>query len=207
MTVHRSCFTSRKTCYLRLDCKTGQWCFFDAACFDYFLVRLRNFLSLYRTELHAYALLPDSIHLLLTPVSVGDIDFLLRAVTSAYTHYFNIRFRRRSVLINRDYYCSPLSEEQSAINWYILVETKPEKHGLVALPGEYKWSSYCINAFGGHGNFITMHKHYRKIGNSPGERFKRYREYIASTSTSIQEYAAITTESRQFSYQQKRSFY
>ena len=42
-------------------------------------------------------------------------------------------------------------------------------------PGEYRWSSYLVNAEGKLSNLCTPHSEYLALGKSPSERQKNYR--------------------------------
>ena len=46
---------------------------------------------------------------------------------------------------------------------------------MVATPGEYEWSSYRINADGGHSDFLTPHALYQRLGPDTEARMASYR--------------------------------
>lgn len=154
--------------------------FYDEACFQFYLARLASRLRYYQVALHAFLLLREHVWLLLTAPSPATIDRLIVGVDSTYCEYFNGRFRRStSPRTNRRHYrCLPCQESVRIGQKYI--EREPLRQGLVSHPGQWTWSSYCRNAFGGNTEFLTPHSAFIS---SRGERVLHscvYREFIAA---------------------------
>jgi putative transposase len=60
------------------------------------------------------------------------------------------------------------------------IELNPVRAGMVASPGDYRWSSYRINAAGGGQAAITPHALYLALGRDQEERGYAYRELFRS---------------------------
>ena len=63
-----------KTYYVLLEGHDNKLCFVDSACYKYYLTRLKSCLEAYQIELHCYALLPNKIHLLMSPSTPTGIS-------------------------------------------------------------------------------------------------------------------------------------
>ncbi|MBI4745378.1 MAG: transposase [Deltaproteobacteria bacterium] len=106
-----------------------------------FLYYLDSAKERYGAAIHAYCLMSNHFHLLLeTPR--GNLSEIMRHIVGAYTTYFNIKRKRaghlfqgryKSILIEGDEYATELSR---------YIHLNPVRAGIVALPEEYKWSSY-----------------------------------------------------------------
>jgi len=52
----------------------------------------------------------------------------------------------------------------------------PARAGMMQHPGEYRWSSYGVNARGEKSNVIKPHSLYKKLGKTSKERQDAYQE-------------------------------
>lgn len=175
----RRLFIAGQSYFILLEGHNGNNCFYDAACYRYYLARLTSALPAFQIALHAYVLLPNEIQLLLTPSTPTGISQLMKLVGGAYVQYFNGRFARSGSLWKGRYKSSLIQADFRLLACQRYMETAPQRQQLVTHPGEYAWSSYCANAFGGNA-VLTPHEEMRKAGRSRSNRFKYYREFLAS---------------------------
>ena len=178
MSRQRRMFVQGKTCFIMLEGHNSNQCFFDDACYRFYLSRIGSCLAHYQVEMHAYVLLPNEIQLLLTPGTAAGISQLMKTVGGAYVQYFNHRFERSGSLWKGRFKSSQLPDAVDALDVQKLMELVPLRKGLVEHPGEYPWSSYCINAFGGHGNLLTPHPAYLALSSPRANRFRDYRSLL-----------------------------
>ena len=66
--------------------------------------------------------------------------------------------------------------ERYLLEIYRYIELNPVRAGMVADPGEYRWSSYQINGLGKTSDLCTPCHEYLSLGKEPSERQKNYRE-------------------------------
>ena len=175
-------FIPGQSYFILLEGHNGNHCFYDAACYRYYLARLTNCLAPYQTQLHAYVLLPNEIQLLLTPMTPTGISELMKMVGVAYAQYFNNRFARTGSLWKGRFKSSLIQSDARLLLCQKYMELAPLRHALVQHPGEYPWSSYCANAFGGHW-VVSHHEQVRKAVPGKGNRFAAYRDYLATALT------------------------
>ena len=147
-----------ETCLVVQEASGGTCGFFDAACYQFYLRHLVHCLAYFQITLHAYALLPDRIWLLLTPRSPRAVENLLASVNRTYTAYFNARFSRGTKPWSRPHRQIPVRASAAVLVCQKLVELEPVHSGAVQHAGTWLWSSYSANAFGGRRKFVTRHR-------------------------------------------------
>lgn len=155
--------------------------FFDTACIRFYHTRLVHRLRYYQSELHAYALLPDTIWLLITARSPRVVDRLLIGVNAAYGEYFNTRFCRATRPWAHYRRCSEITCPDFLPVCQKFIEQAPVRDGIVRHPGEWQWSSYCHNAFGGTAPWLTPHPDVARRFRLTQSDHSRYREFIADS--------------------------
>lgn len=153
--------------------------FYDNACYRFYLLHLLNCLGTFQIKLHAYVLKTDGIWFLATPGTPKAALSLIKFVNQSYSSYFNTRFDR-SVKVWRDIPKSSLVQgDQLVLDCQKFIERVPLKYDSINHPGEYEWSSYCANSFGGTSRFLTHHKSFSALIKQSDSPYKRYREFIA----------------------------
>ncbi len=178
MAHNKRYFLPGETYFISQQGQGGNLCFFDDACFEHYLTRIVNCLKVYQVQLHSFALLPNEIYLLMTPSTPTGISSLLKAVGNAYVQYYNNRFERSGILWKGPFNSCLIPNSGSVVECQKYIELAPVRARLVSRPGEYRWSTYCINAFGGHGIRVTMHDQYKEFGARSSNRFRQYRDYV-----------------------------
>jgi putative transposase len=153
--------------------------FADNACYRYYTVRLLNCLHAYNVTLHAYILMPNEVQLLLTPGIPKGVNELLEVVNQAYTEYLKARFGASENCLEFKSEFSLVQEGSLLFDCQKYLELAPVRSQLVEHPGEYEWSSYCVNAFGGHGKLLAPHRPYRKMAMQLPNHFAVYRRFLA----------------------------
>lgn len=175
----RRLFVAGQTYFILLQGHNGNNCFYDAACFRFYLGRLFNCLGHFDVRLHAYVLLPNEIQLLFTPATPTGISELMKLVGGAYVQYFNNRFTRSGSLWRGRFRSCLVPSGRGTLDCQKYMELAPLRQGCATHPGAYEWSSYCSNAFGGS-PVLVMHDALRNhFGSGPG-RFQAYRDYMVT---------------------------
>lgn len=154
-------------------------CFFDVQDYQFYLELLKQLLHRYAVRLHAYVLMTNHIHLLLTPSDKEGISNLMKVVGSRYAYYMNKQYRRTGTLWEGRHKSSPVDTETYLLKCYRYIELNPVAASMVTRPDEYQWSSYGVNAWGDESVIVTPHEEYCRLGETPQERCTSYRELIA----------------------------
>ncbi|WP_416137071.1 hypothetical protein ACM26W_11145 [Halomonas sp. HK25] len=69
-----------------------------------------------------------------------------------------------------------MGESRYLLACHVYIELNPVRAGMVAHPGEYRWSSYAANAQGQADPIVTPHAAIAELGASAAERRHSYRE-------------------------------
>lgn len=91
--------------------------------------------------IHAFVLMDNHVHLLLTPRHPGALSRAMRAVGQCYVQAFNARHGRCGALWQGRFKSSLVDSERYLLTVIRYIELNPVRAAMVATPDEYKWSS------------------------------------------------------------------
>lgn len=151
-------------------------CFFEEENYCVYLNLMREVLLRYGNRLHAYCLMTNHVHLLITPTNAEGISNLMRVVGSRYAIYVNRRYSRSGTLWEGRHKASAVDTNGYLLKCYRYIELNPVSANMVSSPDEYAWSSYTANARGIWNPSITPHPVYQSLGAEPGQTLHNYRE-------------------------------
>ena len=157
-------------------------CFFSDIDRRFYLKCLAKYASRRRCAIHAYVLMTNHVHLLITPDTEASCGFLMKHVGQLYSQYFNKVYRRTGALWEGRFRSCVVQNERYLLTCYCYIELNPVRAALVAHPAEYRWSSYQDNVSGDPHGFITAHPEYRRLGADGAERSRAYASLIGGQS-------------------------
>jgi putative transposase len=138
-----------------------------------------HWLGVYATNLgcavHAYVLMGNHVHLLMTPSHAGGVSRLMRSLGERYTRYIGEAHERSGPLLEERFKALTLRSRQHLLDCMRYIELNPVRAHLVATPGEYRWSSFRSNALGHEDALVTPHSCYCALGRSAAARQAAYR--------------------------------
>ncbi|MGZ8274111.1 MAG: transposase [Burkholderiaceae bacterium] len=164
--------------------------FVDQADRERYLATLREIAAVARLAVHAYALMPNHVHLLVTPQAAGDVGRVVQALGRRYVRWFNDRHSRTGALFEGRYRSTVVEAERYLLACMRYVELNPVRAGFAAQPGEFVWSSHRHHVGRAVDPLITDHPVYWALGNTPFERQAAYL-HLFEQSPSEAELAAI----------------
>ena len=129
---------------------------------------------------HAYCLMTNHVHLVLTSPSAAELGGLMQDMGRRYVQYVNRTYQRSGGLWQGRYKSSYIQTERYLLTCQRYVELNPVRAEMVKAPGEYRWSSYRANALGVVNPLITPHHEYLNLGASPESRLQAYRELFVA---------------------------
>lgn len=118
----------------------------------------------HRLDIHAYVLMTNHVHLLVTPETEESLPKTMQSIGRRYVQYFNRTYRRTGTLWEGRYKATVIDSDEYFMACSRYIELNPVRAGMVSSPGEYPWSSYQINALGKNLEFITPHVNYLALG-------------------------------------------
>lgn len=128
--------------------------------------------------IHAYVLMSNHFHLLATPEAEGGLSAMMQALGRRYVRAYNQRHGRTGTLWEGRYKATIIESERYLITCMAYIELNPVRAGVVALPGEYPWSSYAHQIGMRHDPLVTPHSLYWALGNTPFSREAAYRSVV-----------------------------
>ena len=156
-----------------------QPCFLDDRDRRRYLDDLRVLARENACAIHAYVLMTNHVHLLLTPGPTGRVDRMMQALGRRYVRWFNDTHCRSGTLWEGRYRSGPVHAEDYLLRCHRYIELNPVRAGLASAASEFPWSSYGVNALGLADALVSPHDFYLALGRDAMERQRAYREFVA----------------------------
>ncbi len=158
-------------------------CFFAEDDYRFYLDRLGRALKRYRVKCHAYVLMTNHVHLLLTPADEVGISKVMSLLGQHYVQYINHSYRRSGTLWEGRHKASIVNADEYLLLCYRYIELNPVRAGMVNSPDEYPWSSYLYHAWGKQNQILNDHELYLGLGKTDEDRHYSYRELFRAEMT------------------------
>jgi putative transposase len=155
-----------------------QPCFFQPVDRLRYLDDLRDISQRVGCAVHAYVLMTNHVHLLVTPSAPGQVGHVMQALGRRYVRYVNDRYRRTGTLWEGRYKSCPVESDDHLLRCYRYIELNPVRAAMVAAPADYPHSSYRANALGEHDPLLSPHSQHLALGTTPALRQQAYRAFV-----------------------------
>lgn len=123
---------------------------------------------------HAYVLMTNHIHLLLTPERADSVGRLFQSLGRHYVRYVNETYQRHGGLWEGRYKSNVIDSQAYLLTCMRYIELNPVRAGMVDHPAKYRWSSYAANALGVSNAILKAHAEYVALGGLPDDRQSVY---------------------------------
>ncbi len=140
----------------------------------YYLQKLEEACKKYDCEIHAYVLMTNHVHLLITPHSENGISKVMQYIGRYYVQYFNFQYQRTGTLWEGRYKATLLDSESYLLTCSRYIELNPVRARMVKDPEKYPWSSYHFNALGQDNTLLSAHSVYKALGINNAARQTNY---------------------------------
>ena len=144
-------------------------CFIEPENYIFYLELWKKLSKRYGVAVHAYCLMTNHIHFLVTPEDEEAISKMMKSVGSRYAQYINLKYKRTGTLWEGRHRSSLVQTEKYLLRCYRYIELNPVRADIVKRPEEYKWSSYGVNAWGDD-SWLVPHEEYLRLGKTTDER-------------------------------------
>ena len=151
-----------------------QACFFASADYALYLSLLTGACRKHRCTVHAYVLMTNHVHLLITPETPMGVSLVFRDLGRDYVRQFNKAYHRTGTLWEGRFKSSLVDKEAYCLACYRYIELNPVRAGMVNHPSKYRWSSFNINALGNSSDLITPHESWLELGDTHANRLTAY---------------------------------
>jgi putative transposase len=133
----------------------------------YFLGCLQEAALKNELAVHAYVLMSNHVHLLVTGTSPKSIPKTIQSVGRRYVAHFNCLHRRTGTLWEGRHKAALVQTEGYVINCQRYIEMNPVRAGMVSDPAAYHWSSHRRLAYGRRDDLVTPHPQFIALGRDP----------------------------------------
>jgi len=160
-------------------------CFVDDFDRRFYLELLEEFTVEDRCDMHAFVLMTNHVHLLVTPESAASVSRFMKNVAQRYTQRYNKKHKRTGSLWEGRFHSSIVD------TGYILycqryIELNPVRAGMVPLPAFYPWSSYHAYADGTEAKLVKAHRHFLTLGADRPSRRAAYLAFLNEAVSSVE---------------------
>lgn len=139
-----------------------------------YLRELAELADAHRLAIHAYVLMPNHVHLLVTPAQRETLARVMQALGRRYVRHFNDRHRRTGTLWEGRYRSTVVETDRYLLACMRYIDMNPVRAGLVAEPALYRWSSHTHHVGLRADPIVTEQAAYWALGNTPFERQVAY---------------------------------
>ncbi len=143
--------------------------------YHFYLEKLQAACKKHGCQIHAYVLMTNHVHLLMTPLFEVSLGKTLQMLGRYYVQYFNYYYRRTGTLWEGRYKATLIDSESYLLTCMRYIELNPVRAGMTTDPADYPWSSYRCNALGQADDLVTPHSEFHRLGADSSERQATYR--------------------------------
>lgn len=151
-----------------------QAAFFEPADYELYLRSLGEGAEKHDCQIHAYVLMANHTHLLITPGENRSIPLLMQTLGRNYVQRVNRHYDRTGPLWEGRYKASLVQDDQYLLTCHRYIELNPVRAGIVSKPGDYPYSSYGHNALGKSDPILSAHPIYHALADDPYNRQSAY---------------------------------
>lgn len=166
--------------------------------YAFYLRCLREAALKHGAFVHAYVLMTNHVHMLMTPMQTSALSLVFQSIGRRYVRYINRVYQRTGTLWEGRFKASLVDADEYLLACYRYIELNPVRAGMVRRPEDHRWSSARHNLGLFQDPVITSHDRYLAFAESPDERHVRYRVFLeASVSSEMQKRIADTARAGQ----------
>lgn len=151
-----------------------QQCFHRDSDYILYLLHLRELAPRHGCQVHAYCLMTNHVHLLMTPSDADELSALIRDLGQRYVQYFNRKYGRSGTLWEGRFRSCITESARYVLACYRYIELNPVRARLVEQPEKYVWSSHQSNVQGVDDRLTVAHPEYLALGQDDTRRRQAY---------------------------------
>lgn len=139
-----------------------------------YLLHIKELARAGSCRVHAYCLMTNHVHLLLTPSSFDGCIALMRNLGQRYVQYFNRRYDRSGTLWEGRFRSCVVESSTYVLACHRYIEMNPVRAGMTRGVGDYPWSSYLGNSGMKEDSLLTPHAEFEALGQTVESRARAY---------------------------------
>jgi len=147
----------------------------------HYLRLLRNACQKQAIAVHAFVLMGNHVHLLMTPSTAEGLVPAMRQCGQNYVQYFNMRYVRSGTLLEGRFKSCLVDSDGYLLMVHRYIELNPVRAAMVAFPEDYRWSSARVYLGLEHNPMLTPHPCYTLLGPTPKARADAYGQWLRAS--------------------------
>jgi putative transposase len=144
-----------------------------------YLKEARRFADKRGIRVHAYVLMGNHVHMLLSAERAGAVSAFMHDLGATYVLGYNERHARTGTLWEGRFRSCLVDSQSYLWNCHRYIEFNPVRASLCAAPEQYRWSSYAANALGTSDALVHPRPEYFALAPTAAERCRVYRQFVA----------------------------
>jgi putative transposase len=153
--------------------------FYDTGDYQFYLDTLSEQAVNSDCDIHAFCLMTNHVHLLLTPNVNDSAASLMKQLGQRYAQFINRTYHRSGTLWEGRFRSCLVQNARYTLACYRYIEMNPVRAGIVSHPAEYRWSSYRVNGQGVQRGWLVPHPEYLALGRKVEARIACYRNLFS----------------------------
>ncbi len=132
----------------------------------------------HRVSIHAYVLMDNHVHLLVSPSTEQGLSRMMQSLGRRYVGWFNHRHGRTGTLWEGRFRAQVIDADGWLLACLKYIELNPHRAGLASGLLDWAWSSLSHHIGERRDPLITDHPAFWQLGNTPFERDINYRRWL-----------------------------
>jgi putative transposase len=150
---------------------------------------LRDAAVTHRVDVHAWLLLDDHFHLVLTPQTAEGLGRMMQSLARRHAAEFNRRHGRTGTLWEGRYRSTLIQTERYFLACMVYIDLNPVRAGMVTQAADFLWSSHAHYTGTRQDPWLTPHALYWSLGNTPFARELAYAQLVQAGIEQSQQHA------------------
>ena len=153
--------------------------FFSGEDYQAYLEWLQQGAERHGCAIHAWVLMTNHVHLLITPEARESVSRMIQYVGRHYVTYVNRRYGKSGTLWEGRHKGCLVQDERYLLTCMQYIELNPVRARMVSTPDGYRWSSYHANAQGKEDGILHHHPVFSALARHAADRGRAWRELVA----------------------------
>ncbi len=156
--------------------------FEDDSDYQKFLLILSDCKKKYDSQIYAYCLMDNHIHLLLF-ISDNNLSSFFQSLGTKFVRWYNTKYSRSGHLFQERFHSVAIESERAFLSTLAYIHNNPVEANIIRFPSEYRWSSF--NAYYGAKNPLINVTQAYAIAGSKDSLFHYFAKENLSTEESF----------------------
>ncbi|MEM8605527.1 MAG: transposase [Myxococcota bacterium] len=137
----------------------------------------------FAVDVHAFCLMPNHVHLLVTPDDAAGLSSAMQRAAQRHAQRRNRLYDSTGKLFEQRFYSKPIKSDAHLAVATAYIDLNPVRAGITSTPDKYRWSSFRVqaglrSAAPGASELWTPSRWYRALADADEERCVNYGKWV-----------------------------